>query len=516
MFSTIPSRIAKAFPAGSAPFSPADISDLVGWWDAGQGVNTTGSNVNSWDDLSNTIGDFNYNFGNKAVLYNNGFGPNNLPYIKGEVNGSAYTTASNWPSTSTSTFYIVYRPYQQVGGAYQGYMEQSNFGAGFIFLDAESAPRDGIQIGFTSSLVPSIFPTLNSVNIIRVKWNGSTNLIRLNDDYEVSTPSVLSSQPSNPLWLFNRANVNFGAGFDAAEIIIYNKVLNAGELTQIDNYLYTKYGLPPAPVYLFDAYPGALHGYSIRKLSSTYSGSSMRVRRSSDNAELDIGFVGENLDVTTLTTFCAGTDGYVKTWYDQSGNGNNATQTNSANQPQIVSGGVINTVSGIGTPSPAIRFFGSDDFFELPYVNNSVTQATTFGVYKTVSTGGGFWNYNNNNGGATHHPWTDNNAYEGFGSTSRYGFSSEGLFVNQHLYTLMSKTNDWQAFINGVSKYTSGSNTVYFPKSTDGVTPKLGSDWLGNSFFYNGFYQEHIFYPSDVLSSRTAIEGNINNYYSIY
>ena len=40
---------------------------------------------------------------------------------------------------------------------------------------------------------------------------------------------------------------------------------------------------------LLDLYPSAAAAYSVRKLSNGYSGSAIRVRRSSDNTEQDIG-----------------------------------------------------------------------------------------------------------------------------------------------------------------------------------------------------------------------------------
>jgi hypothetical protein len=74
-------------------------------------------------------------------------------------------------------------------------------------------------------------------------------------------------------------------------------------------------------------YPGAAAAYSLRLLDTDYTGSAVRVRRASDNAEQDIGFDGNgDLDTTALATFCSGTDGFVKTWYDQA-NSNDATQT---------------------------------------------------------------------------------------------------------------------------------------------------------------------------------------------
>jgi len=65
---------------------------------------------------------------------------------------------------------------------------------------------------------------------------------------------------------------------------------------------------------LLDEYPGAAAAYSFRKLRTAYTGSVIRVRRSSDNTEQDIGFSGENLNTSSLTSFCSGTDGFVTTW----------------------------------------------------------------------------------------------------------------------------------------------------------------------------------------------------------
>lgn len=54
---------------------------------------------------------------------------------------------------------------------------------------------------------------------------------------------------------------------------------------------------------LLDSYPNAAAAYSLRKLRTAYSGSAIRVRRSSDNAEQDISFVGNDLDTTSMLDF---------------------------------------------------------------------------------------------------------------------------------------------------------------------------------------------------------------------
>ena len=69
-----------------------------------------------------------------------------------------------------------------------------------------------------------------------------------------------------------------------------------------------------APSLLLDLYPSAAAAYSVRLLRSAYSGSAIRVRRSSDNTEQDIGFSGGNLDTSALTSFCGSGNGFVTTW----------------------------------------------------------------------------------------------------------------------------------------------------------------------------------------------------------
>ncbi len=75
--------------------------------------------------------------------------------------------------------------------------------------------------------------------------------------------------------------------------------------------------------YVLDTYPGAIAGYSLRKLSAYYTGPVIRVRRDSDNAEQDIGFTfsyeGSKLDENALTAFVGSASGFVTRWYDQSG-----------------------------------------------------------------------------------------------------------------------------------------------------------------------------------------------------
>jgi hypothetical protein len=105
----------------------------------------------------------------------------------------------------------------------------------------------------------------------------------------------------------------------------------------------------------------AVSAFSVRRLTGTYIGNAMQVRRSSDNATLNIGFTAAGeLDQAALLAFVGSGDGFVSIWYDQSGNGRNVTATNNTRQPRIVTAGVLNTRNG----KPAIVFDGSNDYLQ--------------------------------------------------------------------------------------------------------------------------------------------------------
>ncbi|RMF45223.1 MAG: hypothetical protein D6751_07710, partial [Deltaproteobacteria bacterium] len=106
---------------------------------------------------------------------------------------------------------------------------------------------------------------------------------------------------------------------------------------------------------LLDADRDAVYAaYSLRRLSSTYEGPALRVRRSRDNAEQDIGFGSAGfIDTVALTAFVGAGDGYVVVWYDQGPNGYHVRQSNPDAQPILVQDGAVVRAE---TDDPALRF----------------------------------------------------------------------------------------------------------------------------------------------------------------
>ena len=110
-------------------------------------------------------------------------------------------------------------------------------------------------------------------------------------------------------------------------------------------------------------YTGSAAAFSVRKLDKDYVGYCMRVREDSGDTEADIGFDGSGgVDQSAIATHCGSANGYVVTWYDQSGNSNNATQSTSGNQPQIYNGTAVITENG----KPALQYDGLGDFLTVP------------------------------------------------------------------------------------------------------------------------------------------------------
>jgi hypothetical protein len=112
-------------------------------------------------------------------------------------------------------------------------------------------------------------------------------------------------------------------------------------------------GLPHGRFPQGAAFAGALDSYTTnlagawsaeRRLLTSYTGSLFRVRRSSDSTETNIGYQTDGtVDSAALLTFAGAGSAFVTTWYDQSGAGLNLTQATAANQPRIVSSGVLDT-----------------------------------------------------------------------------------------------------------------------------------------------------------------------------
>jgi hypothetical protein len=252
---------------------------------------------------------------------------------------------------------------------------------------------------------------------------------------------------------------------------------------------------------LLDTYPNAAAAYSVRKLRTAYTGSAINVRRSSDNTEQDIGFTAlGNLDTTSLTSFCSGTNGFVTTWYDQSGNTRNATQSTAANQPQIVSSGTILNINS----KPSLKFDGINDGLNVAF--SGISQIYSLNkVEKWNVISGGQMSASFNAGGP-YFQWNENaNTFANYVPAAP-GRDATAANTNQTLFSYYDANGFYQNNVLTSSRGTS-------PTSFTDVT--IGS-YASQSLPANVNIQEFIIYTTQQISNRTGISSDINTYYAIY
>jgi len=276
--------------------------------------------------------------------------------------------------------------------------------------------------------------------------------------------------------------------------------------------------------YLLDDYPNSAAAYSLRKLRSAYTGYAIKVRRASDNTEQDIGFSNNELDTTSLASFCSGTDGFVTTWYDQSGNGYNATQTTAANQPQIVSSGSVINVNS----KPAISFDGTNDSLLNTTLTASSTQSA-FYVKKGANLDGnsnvfGFPAFSGNAQLGIYY-WNSSPYSYGFNTWNGDSWGYDGAdteFLSQTLEMALflngnPSSSGVKLFINNSQKTLSQVRGTSVSRTMEnGIKIGQGGSSTGNQA-YDGWQQELVIWSADYsTTNRVDIQDNINGFYSIY
>jgi hypothetical protein len=283
----------------------------------------------------------------------------------------------------------------------------------------------------------------------------------------------------------------------------------------------------PSDSLLLDLYPNAATAYSLRKLRTAYTGSAVRVRRSSDNTEQDIGFVAGQLDTASLLAFCGAGNGFVTSWYDQSGDARDAAQTTQANQPQIVSSGSLILENG----KVSISYDGTNDTLISSNYNFGTTSYSSF----VVSRSGGL----NSSGRAIYTIKTINPSENGYfhlvfrnniSNNFRSYYSSDGASLNFLIQTPLNVFPTTQNLISNIVP-TSGNITfnlnsiqqdsdLAIGQTLNNTIFLIGNYYAGliesENFFHQGTISELIIYMSNEQSNRTGVETNINTHYEIY
>ena len=262
-------------------------------------------------------------------------------------------------------------------------------------------------------------------------------------------------------------------------------------------------------------YGGAAAAFSLRQLISTWTGAVVEVRRDGGSPSTDT-FTATEVSNGTLTTWTGANNGYVRTWYDQSGNGFDITQTTSGDQPIIVSSGSLVTSNG----EAAIDFDGTNHYLQnagnISYNGGvswyAVTDLDTIGNERLWSddiTGqAGFCIFFT--GGTNDYWFRDNDT-----AWNRLTHTNHATIQELASLNFDDSTGDYEYARDGSN--TTGTLAGWTGPLNSTATANVGVMASGNgNNTANGKLQELIIYPDDQSANRTGIESNINAHYSIY
>lgn len=253
--------------------------------------------------------------------------------------------------------------------------------------------------------------------------------------------------------------------------------------------------------------------YGLTLLNSSYTGPTIRIRMSSNNSSnntlsdftANIHGVLTNTSGTLYSSWIGASSGYIDTWYDQSGSGNHATQSNSSYQPTI----------SIGPNGQyRINFANSNtQFFNIP--NDTIPVDVTNAPYTIYAKHG---DSENNGGGICGAGTTSNtqanvlrfnvNGYHNYWWANDMSFGTDLNYQSKNDVCVTYNGNTRYGFVNNVLFNTAVStgNTM-----TAGGQQYIGKSIVGE-YLDGDLYQLYIF--KSFLGSGVTVDTTALNYLS--
>ena len=269
---------------------------------------------------------------------------------------------------------------------------------------------------------------------------------------------------------------------------------------------------------LLSTYPAV--AYSVRALTeNTYRRPyCMLVRRSSDNATLNIGYVNGVLDVVSLLAFVGSGNGYVVTWYNQGslGSAGDATQSTAASQPQIVASGVVETWNGL----PSVYFSGGSISLATSSLSTLPvgTASKTLSLVAQVGTASGnqfAFAYGPNTGsGQVVLLGQESGAYVLDTNTTSRAAGGSPVLGDKLILTGIYTSSTLYIYRNGLLLNSSSS-----AGASTGSPSQLGlGNWPANGAFpWNGYESEAVLWGANIsaTSDKSTYDLNAAAFYSI-
>ena len=264
------------------------------------------------------------------------------------------------------------------------------------------------------------------------------------------------------------------------------------------------------------------HGYSIGAFNNAGTNSSfvngkvseviIYASDQSDNRTAIEANIGEAYSIDLPSGVDSGfdqVDGFVETWYDQSGNSRDATQPTAGSQPKIVDEGSL--VTG------GIDFDGTDD---IGLVTGSFSLTQTYSTFSVSHT---------DDASTSQGVWSTAASFDSTFNAAQLFRSDDGFSINSGTTLTTAGTINYVADRNYLqTNVVNGGSSSIFVDGATGATGNMGATnpsgvlilgyYKSGSNIQNldGAIKELIIYNTDQSANRPAIEANINNQYDIY
>lgn len=510
------------------------------------GVTTgSGGTISSWQDQSGN--------GNNATQTTASYQPtltanalNGLPVVSFINNGNYFNLPNLMNGATAGEIFIVVRATSATPSNAPGLLQFSSATGGcYPNGSGDITENFGSTTMYTVGAPPSGIAQYGIYNVSSQSGQWTARLDGLTLLNSASNTVAFGSSP--------HLGHNSGTGFNGqvAEVIVYNTVLTAAQRATVGQYLESKYNLPgisvpPNPTGLaatplsatevslvwssiptntgitytvwratgsggysvvaqvsnaesyIDSGLTAGTSYSYELSASTLAGSSLGysspVNATTMTSGIDMPLTGMELWLKADSGVCANANGRAVAWLDQSGNGNNGTQTTTSYRPTLTA----NALNGF----PVVSFINNGNYFNLPNLMNGATAGEIFIVVQAASANPsnapGLFQFGNSTGGC--YPNDSGAITENFGSTTMYTLGAPPSGIAQYsIYDVSSQSGQWSARLDGLTLLNSTSNTVAF-----GSSPHLGHN---SSTGFNGEVAEVIVYNTVLTAAQRATVG---------